>query len=288
MKSLKRKVNVDVKIDREEDSVGQSVSEQKTENTYVPRRHNDLFLVAILVFAVALIAEMLFFVHNQAGKLAAQMSEDCVILLVADSKVTTDQFENVTDLIKETAGVKQVRFLSKEMLLDQIKEDDKELVDSVMKTGRNANPLPDVWEVMVEEDGLVFFSEIVQKLLMIEQISDAQYKEKEAEAIRHFIFYKRFTGVALSFSSMLIILFVLLAIACRKSASQAFANIMGEDFPYILTGLFAGIAAFATTYMFLLPVRGVDMFWSWTVPSAQVLLVLCCALFGWGIRVWKK
>ena len=288
MKSLKRKVNVNVKTDREEEPVGQSVSEQKTENPSVPRRHNDLFLVAILVFAVALIAEMLFFVHNQAGKLVAKMSEDCVILLTADSKVTTDQFENVTDLIKETAGVRQVSFLSKEMLLDQIKADDMELVDSVMKTGKNTNPLPDVWEVRVEEEGLVFFSEIVNKLLMLEQISDAQYKEKEAEAIRHFIFYKRFTGVALSFSAMLIILFVLLAIACKKSAGKTFANIMGEDFHYLLTGLFAGIAAFATICMFLLPVRGVDMFWSWTVPSAQVLLVLCCALFGWGIRIWKK
>lgn len=288
MKSLKRKVNVNVKIDREEETVEQSVPEQKIENTSVPRRQNDILLVAILVFAVALIAEMLFFVHNQAGKLVAKMSEDCVILLTADSKVTTDQFENVTDLIKETAGVRQVSFLSKEMLLDQIKADDMELVDSVMKTGKNTNPLPDVWEVRVEEDGLVFFSEIVNKLLMLEQISDAQYKEKEAEAIRHFIFYKRFTGVALSFSAMLIILFVLLAIVCRKSASQAFANLMGEDFHYLLTGLFAGIAAFVTICIFLLPVRGVDMFWSWTVPSAQVLLVLCCALFGWGIRIWKK
>ena len=249
------------------------------------RIKKDYRFAGLIVFAAALLAEMLIFVNAQAGKLADEVSKDFTLLLTADSKMSESALDNVKINIENLPGVERVVFISKKDMLERIKQEDPQLVDSVLSSGKN--PLPDTWEAKVSVDSMLNLESLAASMLVFDGVTDVQYKKQEAWAVRHLLFYKQLTSVALLFASFSCFMFVFIVLAHENSVSDAFQALLTSDFSFFSAGFFAGIAALVLTTIFLYPVKTESMFWSWTSPLAQILFLLCCSMFSWGLRRWK-
>ena len=251
----------------------------------LPKKKIEYFFTGCFVFAAALIAEMLIFINAQSGKLSEKISDDFSMLLIAENGYSQAAMENLRIDIEKNACVEKAVFTGKKQLLERLKQEDPQLVDSVLSTG--GNPLPDTWEVKVHTDCLLKLDEMAAELLVINGVADVQYKKQEAWAAKHLLFYKRITSVALSFAGVIFIVFVIMVLANENSVTAAFSVFAAGDLPFVLSGLAAGIAAYLFTVLFLGPVMAESLFWSWTSPAVQILFIICCAFVGWALRRWK-
>jgi cell division protein FtsX len=254
-------------------------------NNILPKIRKDYRFTGLLVFAVALIAEMLIFINAQSGKLAEKLSDDFSLLLIAENGYSQSAMENLRIDIENVPGVEKAVFTGKKQLLERLKQEDPQLVDSVLSTG--GNPLPDTWEVKVRTDYLLNLEDIAASLLVFDGVADVQYKKQEAWAVRHLLFYKHLTAVALSIAGVVFIVFVIIVLAHENSVTAAFSAFTTGDLPFVLSGIVAGAAALMATVVFLYPVKAESLFWSWTSPAAQTLFIICCAFVSWALRRWK-
>ena len=163
---------------------------------YSDPESKDWLFSGILVFAIALICEMLLFVNAQTGKLSNEISKDFTILLTLDPAMSEHR-GNIESQIKKIEGVKKAEFVSKDAQLKKIEQQDSELVKAAREQGNN--PLPDTWEVSIEDNAFFRLGDndeeneasIANKLLSIEGVSEFQYKKPEAWALKHLFFYKK-------------------------------------------------------------------------------------------------
>jgi hypothetical protein len=248
------------------------------------RKTRKGYRVAFLTaFSVALMAEMLMFMHAQMREIAMILKEDFRILVVRDEKAKATT-EAVEAALAALAGTAQVFYVPRKDRLARMKAEDPELVASVLAPG--ANPLPDTWEVTIKEDVLGDMNSWVSAAWGVPGVADIKYKPLEAYAIMHALFYGHLIrlGLALAFLSFMIMSAMVLS---HGHTLHSLLAAFPADKKWFLSGAGGALAAVLAAYAVVYPVKYLSPVWVWPNPLWQAAVAACGALLGWVLCQWK-
>lgn len=248
------------------------------------RKSRKGYRVAFLTaFSVALMAEMLMFMHAQMREIAMILKEDFRILVVRDEKSKATA-ESVEAALAALPGSAQVFYVPRKDRLARLKAEDPELVASVLAPG--ANPLPDTWEVAIREEVLGDMNSWVSAAWAVPGVADIKYKPLEAYAIMHALFYGHLIrlGLALAFLSFMIMAAMVLS---HGHTLASLASALPADRKWLLSGGGGALAAVLAAYAVVYPVKYLSPVWVWPNPLWQGAVAACGALLGWVLCQWK-
>ena len=236
------------------------------------------------VFAGALMAEALLFMRVQVREIALILKEDFRIVVVKSDRVKQDS-AGMEEGFKALPGTADISFISKAERLRKLREEDSDLVGAVMNM--SSNPLPDTFEISLEEAALADLSSWVEAAWKINGVSDIKYKPLGAYAIMHALFYAHYILVTLALAFMALALMALMAVLYRNTVANLLESIR-RDRNWFFTGLLAGAAAVAVSYALVYPVKYLSPLWLWPGVPTQAAVIAAGGVSAWVIFQWKN
>ena len=241
-------------------------------------------VVFLTVFAGALMAEALLFMRVQVREIALILKEDFRIVVVKSDKIKRDSADMDT-AFRALPGTAEVSFISKAERLRKLREEDPDLVGAVMNMG--SNPLPDTFEISLQEAALGDLSSWVEAAWKINGVSDIKYKPLEAVAILHTLFYGHYILVTLSLSFVALVLMALMTVFYRNTVANLLESLR-RDRNWFFTGLLAGAIAVAVSYALVYPVKYLSPLWLWPGMLEQAAIIGAGGVSAWIIFQWKN
>ena len=241
-------------------------------------------VVFLIVFAGALMAESLLFMRAQVREISLILKEDFRIVVVKSDKVKQDP-EVMEAAFKALPGTDEVSFINRADRLRKLREEDPDLVGAVMNMG--SNPLPDTFEISLEESALGDLSSWVDAAWKIGGVEDIKYKPLEAYAILHALFYGHFILVTLALAFVLLALMALMTVLYRNTVANLLESLL-RDRNWFFTGLLAGALAVAVSYALVYPVKYLSPLWLWPGAQLQAAVIASGGVFAWVIFQWKN
>jgi len=259
-------------------------SQNPRENRSAAKPRKGYRVAFLLAFSAGLMAEMLLFLHAQMREVSVLLKEDFRIIVLRDEKAsqTSDAIGAALAALK---GTSRALFVSRQDRLSRLKAEEPELVASVLSSG--ANPMPDTWEVSIDEEALGDMNAWTDAAWKIPGVGDVKYKPLEAYAVMHSLFYGHLISLALTLSFLAFILLAAMVLT-HGHTPAALAAALGADKLWFLAGgggaALAALAAYAVAY----PVKYLSPVWVWPNPLWQVAMTGSGALLGWVVFQWKN
>lgn len=241
-------------------------------------------VIFLTVFAGALMAEALLFMRLQVREISLILKEDFRIVAVKGDKVKQAP-AGIEEQFKALPGTADVTFIGRAERLRKLREDDPDLVGAVMNMG--ANPLPDTFEVSLEESALGDLNSWVEAAWKINGISDIKYKPLEAYSILHTLFYEQYILVVLALAFVALVFMALMAVLYRNTAGR-FLESVRRDRNWFFTGLGAAALAVTVSYALVYPVKYLSPLWLWPCPLWQAAVIAAGGVSAWAIFQWKN
>lgn len=241
-------------------------------------------VVFLTVFAGVLMAEALLFMRAQVREITLILKEDFRIVVVKNDKIKQDS-AGMDVAFKALPGTAEVSFISKAERLRKLREEDPDLVGAVMNMG--SNPLPDTFEISLEESALGDLSSWVEAAWKINGVGGIKYKPLEATAILHALFYGHYILVTLELSFMALVLMALMAVFYRNTVANLLESLR-RDRNWFFAGLLAGVIAAAVSYALVYPVKYLSPLWLWPGALAQAAVIGAGGVSAWVIFQWKN
>lgn len=253
--------------------------------SHTPPKVRKGYRVAFLMaFSVALLAEMLLFMHAQMREIGMILKEDFRIVVMRDdsAKATAEAVEAGLSAISGTA---QVFFVSRKDRLARLKAEDPELVALVLVPG--LNPLPDTWEVTIKEEVLGDMNAWTSAAWRVPGVADVKYKPLEAYAIMHALFYGHLMRLALALSFLSFMVLAAMVLTHGHTPSEL-AQALPADRIWFFSGGGGAAAAALAAYAVVYPVKYLSPVWVWPSLLWQAAVVICGSLLGWVLCQWKN
>ena len=241
-------------------------------------------VVFLVVFAGALMAEALLFMRAQTREIALILKEDFRIVAVKSDKVKRDS-AGIEEELRALPGTAEVSFMSKAERLRKLREEDPDLVGAV--TGIGANPLPDTFEVSLEETALGDLNAWVEAAWKIKGVEDVKYKPLAATAILHAQFYGHYILVSLTLAFMALAVLGLMTVFYRNTFA-ALPGSLRRDRNWVFAGLLAGAMAAAVSFALVYPVKYLSPLWLWPGTLWQAAVIAAGGVCAWVLCQWKN
>ncbi|OGS08879.1 MAG: hypothetical protein A2270_05720 [Elusimicrobia bacterium RIFOXYA12_FULL_51_18] len=241
-------------------------------------------VIFLTVFAGALMAEALLFMRAQVREISLILKEDFRIVVVKSDKIKRDS-AGMEEQLKALPGTAEVSFISKAECLRKLREEAPDLVGAVMNMG--ANPLPDTFEVSLDESALGGLNAWIEEAWKINGVADIKYKPLEATAILHALFYGHYILVALTLVFVALVIMALMAVFYRNTIANLLASIR-RDRNWFFAGILAGALAAAVSYALVYPVKYLSPLWFWPGPFWQTAVIASGGVAAWVIFQWKN
>ncbi len=238
----------------------------------------------LLAFSAGLLAEILLFMHAQMREISALLKEDFRIVIVRDEKAKAGPDE-IGAALAGVKGTSQAVFVSRKDRLARLKAEEPELVASVLSPG--ANPMPDTWEVTINEDSLGDMNSWTDAVWRIPGVADIKYKPLEAYAIMHAVFYGHLISLALAMSFLAFMVMAAMALTHGHTPASLAAS-LDADRNWFFAGAGGAAASALAAYAVVYPVKYLSPVWVWPHPLWQVAVVAAGALLGWALCQWKN
>jgi len=254
------------------------------ENHHQHKPRKGYRVAFLLAFSAGLLAEMLLFMHAQMREIAMLLREDFRIVVVRDDK-SKETADSVGAALAALKGTTQAAFVSRQDRLGRLKADEPELVAAVLPPG--SNPMPDTWEVSINEEALGDINAWTDAAWRISGVGDIKYKPLEAYAVMHALFYGQLITLALALSFLSFMIMTAMVLTHGHTPATLAAS-LGADKAWFLSGTGgAALSAFAA-YAVVYPVKYLSPIWVWPNPFWQVAVVAVGALLGWVLCQWKN
>lgn len=241
-------------------------------------------VVFLTVFAGTLMAEALLFMRAQVLEISSILKEDFRIVVVKSDKVKQDS-ASMEAAFKILPGTAEISFVTRAERLRRLREEDPDLVGTVMNMG--GNPLPDTFEVSLEESALGDLRSWVESAWKINGVEDIKYKPLEAYAILHALFYGHYILVALALVFITLVLMALMAVFYRNTVPGLLESVR-RDRNWFFAGLLAGAGAVALSYALVYPVKYLSPLWLWPGAPIQAAVIAAGGVCAWVIFQWKN
>lgn len=250
-----------------------------------PARPRKGYRVAfLLAFSAGLMAEMLIFMHAQMREISMLLKEDFRIVVVRDER-SRETAEAVGAALAAIKGTRQALFVGKQDRLARLKAEEPDLVASVLPPG--TNPMPDTWEVSVEEDALGDINAWTDAAWRVSGVGDIKYKPLEAYAVMHSLFYGHLITLALALAFLAFMVLAAMVLTHGHTPAGLAAS-LGADRLWFLAGGGGAAASVLAAYAVVYPVKYLSPVWVWPSPFWQAGVVTAGALFGWTLCQWKN
>ncbi len=226
-------------------------------NRYLKRALDDIksnkFLNAVTVVTIALSifvvgASMLFF--ENAGSIIKEWNSNGRIMAYLKDEFTVEMLPDINKRIKGLDKTQQVFFISKDVALENLKNDIN--VDSVFFTTLKGNPLPHSLDIRM--DSVAHFSDVqefARKVKNLPLVADVEYGQQWLDKFLSIYRLFKFAGYTMSGLFFLIALFITantvrLAFYSRKEEVDIMHLVGATDrfikSPFYLEGLLQGTA----------------------------------------------
>jgi cell division protein FtsX len=241
-------------------------------------------VVFLTVFAGALMAEALLFMRVQVREISLILKEDFRVVVVRNGKAGPDPAE-IDRALKALPGTAEITFIGKTERLRKLREEDPDLVGAVMNMG--ANPLPDTFEISLDESALGNLGSWVEAAWKINGVGDIKYKPLEAYAILHALFYGHYILLTLALAFVALVLMAFMAVLYRNTVAGLLESVR-RDRNWFFTGLLAGVVAVAVSYALVYPVKYLSPLWLWPGAPSQAVVIAAGGVCAWVIFQWKN
>jgi hypothetical protein len=241
-------------------------------------------VVFLLAFSAGLAAELLLFTRAQMNQIALILKEDFRIVAVKAEKGRETASE-VEEGLKNIDGTLNAVFVGKEARLKKLKEDDPELVSSVLAIG--GNPLPDTWEIELREDAIGGIDAWTEAAWQVQGVADIKYKPLEAYAILHALFYAHLITLGFYAAACAFVLLAVMVLTYRKTFSGLFGALK-KDSAWFFAGAAGASASALAAYGMSYPVKYLSPLWVWPGPLWHAAVALSGGFGAWGLCQWKN
>jgi len=234
----------------------------------------------VLAAAAGLAGEALLLAERHCSQLEASLRDDFRVVLFMRASLSEARVKVLEEKIRATPEVEDVRYISADEALADLKARDPELAESVALVGDN--PLPAAFEVRPAPESLTHLGEWLDGAQGLADWSDLRYKQGEVQAILRLRFYAHLLRMTLSTLMCLI--------AGLALAGLGFSAAGGVKPVALLPVLWAaggGAAGAAFALAICWPLHRDELLWAWPVPLAQVALLAACASLGWFLSLWR-
>ncbi|MBI4656672.1 MAG: hypothetical protein HY746_08010 [Elusimicrobia bacterium] len=241
-------------------------------------------VVFIIGFCLGFLLESLLFIYTQVKEIGLILKEDFKIILVKDPAVKAS-VNGIEDGIRSLGGVSEVFFISRQERLKNLEKDDPEIANSISSIG--ANPLPDTFEVSLDETAIGQVDRWINSASKIEGISDIKHKPFEAYAILHAMFYSHFIFVSIVVSFVSVAFLILMILIYRFNPHNLAVGII-KDKNWFFAGFAGSLSAALCCYGLVYPIKNLSPIWMWPDPLWHLAVVLSGGCAGWAIFQWKN
>jgi len=244
-------------------------------------RVNVKVLPCLLAFSFGLAGETLLFLRHQCARVEASLLADFRVLAFVSEKAEGRE-KVVEEKIRALDGVRDVRFISREAELAELKERDPDVAQSVALLGEN--PLPPAFEIRLFPEAAARLPAWLDSLYKLEGLSDVRFKPMEIQAILQTGFYRRFIELAMSAAAL--VWFAGCAAGLWFSTRKAgAASLWREVKPRMEYGLVFACIGAGMIYLAALPFKAQAGLWAWPSLPVQAALVLAGAV---GAGLWSE
>jgi cell division protein FtsX len=244
-----------------------------------------LFLASLLGLAAGLGGETLLFLAGQCGRIETSLRDDFKVVFFLRADLDEGKRKIIEEQFRAFPEVEDVRGISKQEALTDLKRTDPELVDSIILVGEN--PLQNAYEVRLGEAGVARLQDWLGRAQELADWADIRYKPSEVEAILRVQFYGRFLSLALSAIACLIGAMALggLWSTGRRGGRGSFKLRAELAHCGLHAALGAAGAAVGATvvFMMVLPMRQLSSWWAWPSSASQLGLAVGAAVIGWAL-----
>ena len=241
-------------------------------------------VVFLLAFSAGLAAELLLFLRAQMTQIALILEDDFRIVVVKNEK-GKETTSAVEEGLKNIKGTLNVVFVDRDARLKKLKEDDPELVSSVLAVG--GNPLPDTWEIELQEEELGGVDAWTEAAWKVPGVADIKYKPLEAYAILHALFYAHLITLGFYAAACAFVLMAVMIITYRKTPAGLLGAVKKDGVWFLAGAAGAGLSALAA-YGLIYPVKYLSPLWIWPGPLWHAAIVAVGGFGAWVLCQWKN
>ena len=240
-------------------------------------------IIFLAVFGMSLLAEVLLFLFTQVSTINLMLKDDFRIIFIKSEK-TKLSVEAITANLEKLEGVKEVLYVDRGERLKELRESDSDFSESVTLLGKN--PIPDTFEIILDEALLGDLESWIATAWKTEGISDIKYKPLEAYVILHTLFYSHFIFISFIIVVLALIIMAIMVLMYKFSSHKLLKNIK-RDIKWFLAGSLGSFVAVFSSYAIVYPIKYLSPIWSWPSPLWHMLIIFFGGFMAWTIHQWK-
>ncbi len=240
-------------------------------------------IIFLAVFGISLLAEVLLFLFSQVSNINLMLKDDFRIVFVK-SENTKLSLEDIEGNLEKLEGVREVVYVGRSERLLELNAADSDFSEIITLLGRN--PIPDTFEVILDEALLGDLESWIAVAWKTEGISDIKYKPLEAYVILHTLFYSHFIFISFVIVIMALITMSIMVLTYKLSAQKVLKNIK-RDVKWFFAGSLGSLLAVFSCYAIVYPIKYLSPIWSWPNLLWHSLIIFFGGFMGWTIHQWK-
>ncbi|MCG2724649.1 MAG: permease-like cell division protein FtsX [Elusimicrobia bacterium] len=240
-------------------------------------------IIFLAVFIVSLLTEVLLFLFSQIDNVNVMLKDDFRIVLVKSemTKVSTD---DIKGNLEKLEGVKEVVYVNRDERLRELIAANSDFSEIITLLGRN--PIPDTFEIVLDDVFLGDLESWITLAWKTEGISDIKYKPLEAYIILHTLFYSHFIFISFVLAIIALIIMVVMVLVYKFSPRKTIVTAK-RDIKWFFAGSLGSFIAVFSCYAIVYPIKYLSPIWSWPNPLWHILIIFLGGFMGWTIHQWK-
>lgn len=233
-----------------------------------------------LAAAAGLAGETLLLAERHCSRLESALRDDFKVVLFLRASIEEARAKVLEEKLRGAPDVADVRFVSADAALAELKREDPELAEAVALVGDN--PLPAAFEVRPSPESFTQLGAWLDSVQRLADWADLRYKPGQVQAILRLRFYSRLLRMALSAITCLFAGIALAALLLSPERGKG-----SHWTPSALWAAAGGAAGACAALAVAWPLRRDELLWGWPDPAGQLALLAACAAIGWSSWLWR-
>lgn len=234
----------------------------------------------VLVFAVAILWQVLSFVQLQLSHYHQALKQDFKIILPVVAAADNAQLQAWGESLNTKEDISSVKLFSPQDGLAVLQKKNPQLAQSMVALGREQ--MPAYFEVRLQDKAIANIDLFVRNLAAEYPQLTVKYAAGQARLISLSGLYIRLINMTVVLAFTLFLVFMFLVEAYPTQGKSHAKN-------GVWAALLAGGLSFVVLAVLLYPMGVLlDNLQQYTTLVRQIILLVFCGLFGWTLGKWQK
>lgn len=235
---------------------------------------------AALCAGGAFVAATLCLCEVQCRRLESVLREDFCVIFFVKASTPADKLKITEERLRALPDVDDVKFVSADDALDQLRREDPDLVDAIALVGDN--PLSPAFEVTPAVSVLPFLPAWIDNQRAIADWTEIRWKSPQLQALMRARLFAGWLRLVLRTLLCLTVGLLLCAAAWSWEKNRELGQMSAA-----LWGALGGALGIAAAFGAAWPLRRDDALWSWPSAWMHVVIIAAAAALGWSMSLWR-